>query len=221
MKKVTYFILILFITPSISLAQKYQQGKIKLTNGEVISGLVKPPNDPGEKNIEYKENADADKVKYGSDEVEEVMVYVESYEHRFIRKVVRMPKKKEPKKEKDYRYTDPIWLVVMVEGHTTLYAAGPLVKIKKDGQLRIKLNWNGSGVPPDIMFYLENENLEMPTWTALYSVATMGQMKTFKFWTTKYFADYPDLVSRIEAEEFEVSEIADVVSEYNAWKAKN
>lgn len=204
---------------SIVFSQKYLPGKIKLKSGKVLQGLVKPPNDAYEKAIEYTTNESSEKIKHSSDEVEEVTVSIEGYEHKFVRKNVRMPKKKEPKMETDYRYSEK-WLVVLVEGHTVLYAAGPLVKIKNDGQLRIKLNWNGNGVPPDIMFYLENEKLKIPTWTAFYSVATAGQMKAFKFWTTRHFADNTELVKRIENEEFNVVEIADVVSAYNNWKVK-
>jgi hypothetical protein len=42
---------------------------------------------------------------------------------------------------------------------------------------------------------------------------------TFRYWTERYFSDYPELVQRIKNKEFKVLQIAEVVELYNAWKA--
>lgn len=215
-----FFVFSILFLPFLMKAQDFYEGQIKLTSGEIMKGLIQPPSNSSDSKILYRSSEDSEKEKLSSLEISEMTIIIESNTHHFVRKKVRMPKNKDPQTTKDYRYSkEDVWLVELEKGHTTLYAAGPLIKIKKDGKLQLVVNWNGRGIPPDIMFYIENDKQEMPTWTALYSVATMGQMKIFKFWTSKYFADYPQLVQRIENEEFKVSEIDEVVREYNKFKA--
>jgi hypothetical protein len=217
-----YFIfLTLLFLPLLGFAQKYQQGTIFLVSGEKKIGSVKPPNDPYEKKIEYKADEKADVIKFLSAEVKEVQVTVNGLEHRFVREKARRPKVREPKTDEDYKYYEPLWLVEMVSGYATLYATGPLLKLKEDGRLRIELNWNGRGVPPDINFYGIKKDQKTPTFVAMYSQATMGQTKIFKYWCARFFSDHPTLPARIEKGEFKHTEIADVFEEYNQWKKKN
>lgn len=73
----------------------------------------------------------------------------------------------------------------------------------------------------DITFYAIRANEEAASYLGMYF--TSGAMginvnNTFRKLTSSYFADYPELVQRIENKEFKILEVPAVITAYNEWK---
>jgi hypothetical protein len=204
MKKLFGLILLLFIITT-ARAEDFQPAKLQFADGKEKTGLIKVSSIQ-EVNLVYKASEKADKEKIKLDELSRIIIpqkegeaaeYVPEY---FINPM-------NGKKSKD-----PVWVQVLLKGPATLYAQGGGMMTTRGGQAH---------QVTDVTFYIKRTGEEGGTWVGAYF--TSGAMginidKTFRKHAGKYFADYPELATRIENKEFKILEVPAVVEEYNKWK---
>lgn len=213
MKKI--IVLFLLVANTTAFCQRFNKAKIYFADGKVMEGFIDIPKNPYDKTIEFKKNENDKKTTLSSDQLKSLVFSIDdSTQYEFVWEVTKKPVTKTK-----YKMQDPAWLSVLVKGPATLYAAGQSYKVTKKGQLIIRGSWSG-GMPPDTHFFLKRDGEENPVWVAFYSPSTVALDFTFRYWTERYFADYPELVKRIHNKEFKVLQIAEVVNAYNSWKRK-
>ncbi len=206
---------LLFVSVN-SIAQKLHNGKLYFVDGKTVDALVSIPKDPGDKKIEYKLKESDAKMTISSGKLKALTIRIDdSTQYEFAREAA----KKATSKTK-FKVLDTAWLTVLEKGPATLYAGGQAFRVSKRGELVIRGSWKG-GVPPDTHFFLKRDGEDNAMWVGFYSPSTAMLDVTFRYWTERYFSDYPQLAERIKNKEFKILQIAEVVRIYNSWKAKS
>lgn len=204
--KIPYSLLLLFIVlPSLVYA-KYIEGRLIFKDGSKKSGFIEFK-EPYDETIQFKASKDAAEISYKSEDIIELIMISEGKEYRFHRLSTLRPRLK-----KDTVVNPPAWLMLHKDGYTKLYLGGAYYKVK-DGVLSITygsflytLAWRpGEKAASVVRIYADN---------------TAGLNKGFRAMTSAYFKDYPELVKRIENEEFDHKQLEDLVAIYDQWKVK-
>lgn len=203
-------LLILLILPFTLLGQKYQKGTILFKNGTTLNCLLKPPSDPSDKKIETKVSENAEKVSYKSEELKSLTFHTaDTTSYEFVWESTK----------KITGGLDYGWLYVYLKGYTTLYGSSQGFKVNKKGELMLTGTSMGHS-NPDFGFYARRPGENYVTMIGIYSAATFGIDNYFRKASSKYFSDNPELVKRINNKEFELTDILNLVTEYNEWKIK-
>ncbi|MBC5774684.1 hypothetical protein H8S95_11475 [Pontibacter sp. KCTC 32443] len=202
MKKL--FTLILLACTITAFAQDFQPGKLIFANGKEMTGLVKTSS-VQEENVVFKATDSAAKEKINRAELSKV-----TFPQKDSDAVVYVPVHTVTYGRKS---KEPYWLQVLIEGPVTLYGHGAT------------MSFNRGGMPhnvSDVTFYAKRTDEKEATWVGMhFTSGAMGVnvQNTFRKQSALYFADYPELVTRIENKEFKVTDLPVIVTEYNKWKS--
>jgi len=198
-------LLLLFTTP-ILFAQKYLDGSITFKDGKVVKGLVEYPSNFKTASISFKENEAAKEQEFASENLKSVSVKESGQDFEFHRGTYYEELTFRGKVESKER-----WMVVLVKGPATLYTvAGKSVKIKNG-----KLSFTNREV---VTYYIKREPEKVATDIAANMAGmTAGLNEDFRDRASKYFQDYPELVKKINNDKLKISDIYNVVEEYNKW----
>jgi hypothetical protein len=187
-----------------SLAQQYRKGKLVLADGKEVEALIQPPSGFNTSQINYKISEDGEKQSYKSPLLKSIIIYGEGENYQFdwgtYLELLSFGKIKESK---------PHWLIVLIKGPATLYTVGQKIQFKKDRMVYS----NTSSIP----YYAQRDGEKYASSIGFYMPATAGLDADFRTQSAKYFNDYPELVKRIEAKEFVLKDVVQVVEIYNKW----
>jgi hypothetical protein len=204
MKKLFGLILLLFIITT-ARAEDFEPAKLQFADGKERTGLIKVSSIQ-EMKLVFKASEKADKEKISLDELSRIIIPQkegEAVEYVPVYHVTLGGGKSK----------SPMWVQVLVKGPVTLYAKG--------GSMMTKGGANFHEVN-DVMFLTKRDGEEAATWVGTYFTSGaigINVNKTFRKHAGKYFADYPELATRIENKEFEILQLPAVVEEYNKWKS--
>ena len=183
-------------------AEKLYPARLVFTDGKILNGLASMPEEAADSKLAYKATEKDDKVHYKSDLLKTVVYYFGKDSVVFDRlKTYSFNGKK---------MTDLLWLQVLKRGYVTLFYS------LKEGQF---LSSTGS-MPTEDHYWLCLRPGEEAATIVSWKVGSINANMTFKKKGPKYFADYPELVQKIESKEYKWDNIMQVVNEYNEWKKK-
>jgi hypothetical protein len=200
----TLFTLVLMLFSTTVFAQDFQQATITFKDGKEKSGLVKSST-VGMGNIIFRASESGSKEKISSNELSRIVFPQKDAEPALYEPVYL--KTLTGKKSKE-----PTWLQKLMDGPASLYCSGGRMSFQQGG-----FNHNVN----DITFYAIRVNEEAASHLGAYF--TSGAIgininNHFRKMASAYFADYPELVKRIEAKEFKILEVPAVITAYNDWK---
>jgi hypothetical protein len=198
---------LLLVAVSISaqaLAAKFIPAKIIFTDGKVLTGFATPPDKPTDKKIAFKATEKGEKVIYNSELLKTVVFTYEDGVDEYDRvKTYNMSGKK---------LTDPVWLLVLNRGYTTLYFA------VVDGQTMVRST--GMSTTPSDKYWLCMREGEEGAAIVSWVIGKINANGTFKVKAAEYFKDYAELSEKIKDKTYTYKDINEVVKEYNTWKTK-
>ncbi len=198
------FFLFLFVCiSSQAFAGKFIPAKLIFTDGKVLQGFATPPDSPTDRKIAFRATENGEKVIYNSELLKTLVFTYEDGINEYDR-------------VKTYNYSgkklvDPVWLLVLKRGYTTLYFA------LKDGQTVVR-STGMSTAPADKYWLCMREGEEGATIVS-WVIGKINANGTFKVKAAEYFKDYPQLAAKIENKTYTYEDIDEVVKEYNTWKA--
>lgn len=195
----------LFLSVSISsqvLAARFIPAKLIFTDGKVLNGFATPPDKPTDKRIAFRATENGEKVIYDSELLKTIVLTYEDGVNEYDR-------------VKTYNYTgkklvDPVWLLVLSRGYTTLYFA------LKEGQTMMRST--GMSTAPADKYWLCMREGEEGASIVSWVIGKINANGTFKVKAAEYFKDYPQLAAKIEDKTYTYKDIDEVVKEYNTWK---
>jgi hypothetical protein len=203
----TLFILVLMAIATNTLAQKFVKGNLIFSDGKVMEGYVQPPAKYNTAKINFKKTPDGEKESYESTLLKSVVIKGPSQDYQLdwgtYIELLSFGRQKESK---------PHWLTVLIKGPVTLYTMGQQIKFKGD-----ELIMTNNGV---INYYAKRESEKTATDIGFYMPNTAGLDADFRTQVSKYFADYPALVKKIQDQKMKLGDIGSIVEEYNNWASK-
>jgi hypothetical protein len=185
-------------------AQDFQQATITFKDGKEKTGLVKASS-VGTYNIIFKPTESGSKEKISSNELSRIVFPQKDAEPALYEPVYLLTITGKKSKE-------PTWLQKLMDGPVSLYCSGGRMSFQR-GAFTHNVN--------DITFYAIRKDEEAASNLGVYF--TSGAMgininNNFRKLASAYFADYPELVKRIENKEFKILEVPAVITAYNEWK---
>ena len=198
------FFLFLFVSISSQvLAAKFIPAKLIFTDGKVLTGFATAPDKPTDRRIAFRATENGEKVIYDSELLKTIVLTYEDGVNEYDRlKTYNFSGKK---------LVDPVWLLVISRGYTTLYFA------LKEGQTMMRST--GMSTAPADKYWLCMREGEEGASIVSWVIGKINANGTFKVKAAEYFKDYPQLAAKIEAKTYTYKDIDEVVKEYNAWKA--
>ena len=200
MKNIT--VILLFILCTAAYAEKYDDGKIVLTDGTSRAGLVETS--MGLDFVRFKSSKDAEAEKIASEKIKTIIYFEDdkkTTEVEYDRIKVYLGWKQE-------RISDFGWLQVVERGIATLYVKGTQMQ----GSV---YNANSKANFLDYFIIREGE----PAAKMIANVAGANNNQTYRAKAPLYFADYPELAEKIKTKEYTWKDLVTSVKEYNAWAA--
>ncbi len=200
MKNIT--LLLLLILCATAYAEKYDDGKIVLTDGTSRAGLVETS--MGLDFVRFKSSKDADVEKIASENIKTIIYFEDdkkTTEIEYDRIKVYLGWKQE-------RISDFGWFQVVERGIATLYVRGS----EMQGSV---YNANSKAKFLDYFIIREGE----PAAKMIANVAGANNNQTYRAKAPLYFSDYPALVEKIKTKAYTWKDLLTSVKEYNAWAA--
>lgn len=202
MKNIT--VLLLFILCTAAYAEKYDDGKIVLTDGSSRVGLVETS--MGLDFVHFKSSKNAEAEQIASEKIKTIIYFEDdkkTTEVEYDRIKVYLGWKQE-------RISDFGWLQVVERGIATLYVRGT----EMQGSV---YNANSKANFLDYFIIREGE----PAAKMIANVAGANNNQTYRAKAPLYFADYPALAEKIKTKEYTWKDLLTSVKEYNTWAASN
>ncbi|HEX8041250.1 MAG TPA: hypothetical protein VF490_19010 [Chryseosolibacter sp.] len=200
MKNIT--VILLFILGTTAYAEKYDDGKIVLTDGTSRAGLVETS--MGLDFVRFKSSKDAEAEKIASEKIKTIIYFEDdkkTTEAEYDRIKVYLGWKQE-------RISDFGWLQVVERGIATLYVRGTQMQ----GSV---YNANSKANFLDYFIIRDGE----PAAKMIANVAGANNNQTYRAKAPLYFADYPELAEKIKTKEYTWKDLLTSVKEYNTWAA--
>lgn len=197
MKKLT-LLAILFSSLS-AYAAKYREATVTFTDGKTKTGLVESPF--GGETIYFKQSEDAAVENLDATTIHGILFTIDGKQHEYhqLRVYLGWGQKRIS--------TSPMWLKVVEKGIATLYVVS--------SRLQASIYSTNSAGFEDYYCFREGEDAAK----LIAQVSTMNNNQTFRAKAPLYFADYPELASKIKSKEYNWKDLTTVVKEYNKWAA--
>ncbi|MDO9256786.1 MAG: hypothetical protein Q7U54_14800 [Bacteroidales bacterium] len=208
-KHITTLIALLFIL-NFSFAQKYFPGTITKINGEIINGYIRIPKYANDKTVKFRNSEKSFEREIRSDSVRLISIQTKG---GAINTLERIPITKKSKG----------FVILLIEGYANLYIAGEGISANKEGEFTPNTSYfSGRDLPTfNYLALRKNEKVATVLAVASSSPTVLGLNNTFRVFASKYFADYPELVKRIEKKEFSHDDVEKVVKIYNKHMEEN
>lgn len=193
-----------------SFAQKFYPGSITKINGEIINGYFSLPKSATDKDIDFKENEKSKEREIKSDSIHLISIHTKGGDASSLERI------QVTKKEKGFA-------IVIIEGFANLYLAGEGISVNKEGKFSPYSSFISGKDLPTFNYLALRKNEKVATVIAVTSPSptVFGLNNTFRVFASKYFADYPELVKRIDKKEFTHDDVEKVVKIYNKHMAEN
>jgi hypothetical protein len=201
MKQILILILILSLSATTFAKKKYYNASLYLNDGSVKNGLATFVESEVGKYVFFKSNEKSDVEKIEALNIKNI-VYTfdnEKCEYVFL---------KVYKGWKQVKIKEPIWLEIVEKGIATLYIARVVVE--------------GAEVLPSVRssftfrdYYIMRDG--EPAAKLIATLSTANNNQTFRAKAPLYFADYPELATKIKNKEYTWKNLEEVVKLYNNW----
>ncbi len=201
------------------------RGKVYMKDGSVRMGMIGVPS-PTTKTVGLVPAGQDKTVKLASQDVSYIEVWHEKAGEDKASKLmftswIELDKKGNKKMSKK-----KIWMINMVGlPYIAAFATGEGYLVHSDGSASTYTSTNSIGAP-DIWYYLQRPNEEVPTKIALSNIASsifLPANRFFKRWGPHYFSDCPELVEKIKNKDVKVrtnKELAAVILLYGDCKGQ-
>lgn len=204
MKKL-FVLLGLFLVQSLAFAGKYQNVKIILQNGKELEGLATLPENPSPVPILFKEDKDAKPQSINCDNIK-TLVYTIGNDK--ISKTIEFDRVSVYLNKSD-KMPQKVWLQVSTRGEVTLYTY--------DG-IDIYTGVNSTTTVFQKYWLCCRAGEEVATFIA--STASKNKKDAFVSAALEYFKDAPELTEKIKSNQYQWSDMDQIVDEYNERKKK-
>jgi len=204
-RKIVFTCIFAILTIATS-ANNLLEAKVIFANGKVEKGFSIFPDKPESKSIEFRYTRDGEKQSIKSEELTSVVYYNnnDSLVFERIAKVSLWNRKK---------ITDPVWMCRVIKNYVSLYT------YTDEGFSYF--TGNSWSIWPSNSFYVCKKTDEPAgSIISVYSVNTINNNAPFKHYASNYFADYLELVKKIDHNEFTYKNVIEAVNFYNQWKNK-
>jgi hypothetical protein len=214
----TYIFCLFLIISLISKATDFYPARVILIDGSSISGFSSiPSNGAFSKKIKFKTKKNTNIANYKAGDVHQLIINLDEENTYIFESGTRaFVGKKYLKKSKD-RCTDKkkSWfLVTSYSDKITTYKYGDSYKIKKTNTMVVKSKNSGGWASIYLLVKRSDESCMAMMGEISYGAKVIGQEKTFRKSTRRYFADQPVLVDRIQKKEFKIEDLQILVNEY-------
>ena len=198
MKKIIPF---LIIFSSLTAYGKYYDATIYLVDGKSKTGLVDSPFGGG--NIYFKQTTDAEVEEVDETLVKSIVFIIDGERREYHQHKVYLGWGQK-------RISDrPMWLKVVEKGVATLY-------VHATSQQGSIYSTNTAGFEDYYCFREGEEAAKL-----ICQISTLNNNQTFRAKAPLYFADYPELATKIKSKEYTWKDLTTVVQEYNKWVEAN
>ena len=208
-KRIPTLIALLLILNS-GFAQKFYSGSITKVNGEILNGYFSLPKSVTDKSIDFKESDKSKEREIKSDSVRLISIHTKGGVTSSLERI------QVTKKEKGY-------VILITEGFANLYLNGDGFSVSKEGKFSPYTSFVSGRDLPTFNYLALRKNEKVATVIAVTSPSptVFGLNNTFRTFASKYFADYPELVKRIDNKEFTHDDVEKVVKIYNKHMEEN
>jgi hypothetical protein len=191
-------------------AQKYFPGNITKINGEIINGYIRIPKYADDKSVKFRNSEKSFEKEIRSDSVRLISIQTKG---GAINTLERIPITKKSKG----------FVILLIEGYANLYIAGEGISANKDGEFAPNTSYVSGRDLPTFNYLALRKNEKVATILAVTSSSptVLGLNNTFRVFASKYFADYPELVKRIDKKEFTHDDVEKVMKIYNKHMEEN
>jgi hypothetical protein len=202
-KRIPTLIALLLIL-NFGFAQKYFTGSITKISGEIINGYIRIPKYADDKTVKFRNSEKSFEREIKSDSVRLISIQTKG---GAINTLERIPITKKSKG----------FVILLIEGYTNLYIAGEGISANKDGEFIPNTTYFSGRDLPTFNYLALRKNEKVATVLAVTSSSptVLGLNNTFRVFASKYFADYTELVKRIDKKEFTHDDVEKVVKIYN------
>ncbi|MGV8964588.1 MAG: hypothetical protein ACOH2V_14570 [Candidatus Saccharimonadaceae bacterium] len=208
--KRTSMLIALLLILNFGFAQKYFPGSITKINGDTINGYIRIPKYAEDKTVDYRSSEKSVERTIKSDSVRLIAIKTKGGAISTIERI------QVTKKSKGF-------VILLIEGYANLYFAGEGISVNKDGEFAPNTSYFAGRDLPTFNYLALRKNEKIATILAVTSPSptVFGLNNTFRVFASKYFADYPELVKRIDKKEFSHDDVEKVVKIYNKHMEEN
>ena len=208
--KRTSMLIALLMTLNFGFAQKYFPGSITKINGDTINGYIRIPKYAVDKTVDYRISEKSVERTIKSDSVHLIAIQTKK---GAINTLERIPVSKKSKG----------FAILLIDGYANLYFAGEGISVNKEGEIAVKTSYYVGRDLPTFNYLALRKDEKVATTLAVWSPSptVFGLNNTFRVFASKYFADYPELVKRIDNKEFSHDDVEKVVKIYNKHMEEN
>jgi len=191
-------------------AQKYFPGSITKINGETIKGYIRIPKYSDDKTVDYRSSEKSFEKEIKSDSVRLISIQTKGGAISSLERI------QVTKKSKGF-------VILVIEGYANLYLSGEGISVNKEGAFSPYSSFiSGKDLPTFNYLALRKDEKNATILAVTSSSPTVfGLNNTFRTFASKYFADYPELVKRIDNKEFTHDDVEKVVKIYNKHMTEN
>lgn len=189
----------------INAAENFDNGKIILNDGKILTGLVEIYLNNDFINFKSSENSEPKKI---ATETIKTIIYLEDDKKTTT---VEYDRIKVYLGWKQTKISDFVWCQVVERGIATLYV------INSEMQGSIYIEKAGTAGFHDYFIMRESE----PAAKMIANISTANNNQTFRAKAPIYFSDFPELARKIESKEYTWKDLVPVVQEYNKWAKQN
>ena len=207
-------VLILMLSGNLLFAESFLKGTLMFKNGDTKRCFVLPPKDYKQKTIIYKIDENSKKEEIASDSLKSISIEGGNGKSiDFDRLPTSLYENKKPGKK--------CWLLVVQKGSITLYLMSTY-KISNKGSVSTMTHyWVGNELPT-ITYYIKkkNQDVALAFATTSNSPTVFGLNSTLKKSAARYLREYPELVNKIDKNEYTHKDIEEIIMIYNAYMIK-
>lgn len=210
------FVVLLFVSVlnGYSKDNPFLSGQITLINGDVISGLIKVPKAPSDRNIVHKTSEDGNKETVDVEKIKTITLQAKSGE-KYVFECLKLDLR--PKKDKIKITKETAILYRQSVGYANLYVASNVYSVNEDGNIEVTHKYYQGTDIPTFNYYIKRENEDVATYFC-YSIPgapVIGLQKVLVHRCEIVFYDAPNLVERVKNEEFNHLQIKEIIDAYN------
>lgn len=200
MKKLMLSAIIICIAVSTFAAKNFYTASLYLNNGTIKSGLATFVDYESGVYIGFKAKNDSEVEKIESIQIKKIIYTFEEEEFEFVYSKVY-------KGWKQIEIKGPIWLEVVKKGVASLYVVKTIVEGGVMPTNRTSVTFRD--------YYIMRDG--EPAAKLIATIASANNNQTFRAKAPLYFADYPELATKIKNKEYTWRNLEEVVDIYNNW----
>lgn len=208
------FLLFVFALSGYSKDNPYFSGQISLLNGDIITGLVKVPKAPSDRQVVYKINEEGNKETVDVEQIRTITLNSKSGE-KYVFDCLKLDLR--PKKDKIKITKKTAILYRLSVGYANLYVASNVYSVNEDGNIEVIHKYYQGTDIPTFYYYIKRENEKVATYFC-YSIPgapVIGLQKVLVHRCGIVFDDAPQIIERVKNEEFNHLMIQEFIDAYN------